>query len=195
MCTVGPLRFTPFLSAFRLLHPGVGLAVVEGAPRDLTALLAAGRIEAAVMAQPTPFGRQFDVHALYAEHFAVAVPPGHSLAARPTVTLGDLHDEAYVERIHCEYGSFIDRLMTRQGVCVRVVHESEREDWVQMMVMSGAGVACLPQYSLLLPGLPLRQLAEPEIVRTVCLVSIQGGRLSPAAAAFTASALRYQWRL
>ena len=31
MCTIGPLRFIGFLNAFRELHPGIEVTVIEGA--------------------------------------------------------------------------------------------------------------------------------------------------------------------
>jgi DNA-binding transcriptional LysR family regulator len=195
MCTIGPLRFTPFLSRFRLEHSGIELGMIDGVPAYLSDKLENGEIEAAVMAQPAPFRERFEAVPLYREPFVVATPPGHRLLTQKMVALRDIDGEDYVDRIHCEYGSYIGELMDREGVRCKVVYESDREEWVQMMVMSGAGIACLPQHSPLLPGLGTRPMHQPNIVREVSLVTMAGRRQSPAAMAFVASAKSYDWAL
>ncbi len=134
------------------------------------------------MAQPMPFRDRFDVDVLYSERFAVATPPGHRLSSRKTVALAEIDGENYVNRIDCEFGGTIGELMKSSGVKVRVVFESGREDWVQMMIMSGAGIACLPEYAPLLPGLRVSIIANPPVVREVSLVTLAGRRLPPATA-------------
>ena len=77
-----------------------------------------------------------------------------------------------------------------QGVELHHVYRSEREDWIQTMVMAGIGIAFLPEYSVILPGLQTRPLVEPEVVREVALVTVAGRRFSPAVATF----VRAIWR-
>lgn len=40
---------------------------------------------------------------------------------------------------------------------------SEREDWVQAMVLAGIGFALMPEYSVTLPGPMQRLLTEPAV--------------------------------
>ncbi len=195
MCTIGPLRFTPFLTAFRLEHPRIEMTIVDGVPANLADLLQQQSIEAAIMAQPSPFDERWSVQSLYRERFTIAMPPGHRLSALNAVPLRELHRENYVDRVDCEYGTFIGDLMKAAGVHIKIVYKSDREEWVQMMIMSGAGIACLPEYSPLLPGLRTRPMVEPDIVRDVSLVTPGGRRHSPAAAAFVEAARAYDWSL
>jgi LysR family transcriptional regulator, hydrogen peroxide-inducible genes activator len=73
------------------------------------------------------------------------------------------------------------------------VYRSEREDWIQTMVMAGIGIAFLPEYSVIMPGLQTRPLVEPDVAREVALVTVAGRRYSPAVAAFVRAIKAYQW--
>jgi DNA-binding transcriptional LysR family regulator len=51
---------------------------------------------------------------------------------------------------------------------------SEREDWVQQLVASGAGVCSLPDRSVIVEGIVLRPLEGLELSRQVTLVGVSG---------------------
>ncbi len=193
MCTIGPLRFTGMLTRFRRDNPGVEVALVEGVPRRLAELLYEGRLDVAIMAQPEPFGDRFAPLQLYRERFGVAFAPGHRFNAANALALAQIHGEHYLDRINCEYASFIDKLCEERGIEVTVVYRSEREDWIQTMVLAGLGVCCTPEFSLLHAGVQFRPLIDPEIAREVSLVTVAGRRQSPAVAKFVASVRRYDW--
>ena len=105
----------------------------------------------------------------------------------------DCGGESYLMRMNCEYGSYWDGFLEEQAVELKEVYRSEREDWIQSMVMAGAGICFLPEYSPLLPGLGTRPLVEPEVYREVALVTMPGRRFSPAMAAFVKTVTRYRW--
>lgn len=85
------------------------------------------------------------------------------------------------------------------GVCESRVVElsarfrSEREDWVQAMVLTGIGFAFMPEYSVSLPGLIQRPLIEPEVSRSVVAARVPGRQHSPAAAALMKAAQGFRW--
>jgi DNA-binding transcriptional LysR family regulator len=195
MCTIGPLRFMPFLAKLRMDYPGLKLAVAEGTPARLGAQLDAGALDVAVLAQPEAFPPRWTAAPLYRERFVVALPPGHALGARRAVRLADMHGQDYVSRASCEMAPYIDALLAERGIALNVVFESEREEWVQTMIVSGAGIACMPEHSPLLPGLTLRPMVEPEIFREIALVSPAGRALSPAALTFGKAIKSYDWTL
>jgi DNA-binding transcriptional LysR family regulator len=72
-------------------------------------------------------------------------------------------------------------------------YRSEREDWIQSMVMAGMGICFLPEFSPVLPGLHTRRVIEPEVRREVCLVTVSGRRFSPAVATFVRALKAYKW--
>lgn len=195
MCTIGPLRFTPFLAKLRMDFPGLKLAIAEGTPARLGAQLDAGALDLAVIAQPHAFPPRWAASALFRERFVVALPMGHTLAALQAVRLRDLHGQDYVSRASCEFAPYIDTLMAERGIDLNVVFESEREEWVQTMIVSGAGLACMPEHSPMLPGLVIRPMIEPEVMREISLVSPSGRMLSPAALTFSRAIKAYDWML
>jgi DNA-binding transcriptional LysR family regulator len=193
MCTIGPLRFVGFLSAFRQRHPGVEVSVVENVPSRLVDLLLDGALDIGFMAQPAPFDLGLRVEPIYRERFGLAFPKGHRFERRNTLHIADVAGEPYLSRINCEYRNFIGELCSEHGVDVRSAYRSEREDWIMAMVAAGMGVSFLPEFSAAHPGVCHRLVADPEVVREVSLVSVRGRELSPAAAAFSEAVRAYAW--
>jgi DNA-binding transcriptional LysR family regulator len=70
---------------------------------------------------------------------------------------------------------------------------SEREDWVQAMVLARIGFAFMPECSVTLAELLQRPLIDPEVTRTVSLVSMHGRQYSPATAALVRAAGNFNW--
>jgi DNA-binding transcriptional LysR family regulator len=193
MCTIGPLRCVGFLSRFQKDHPGIELTLTEETPARLTELLQEGKIDVAVMAQPEPFPERFDVHLLYRENFVVAFPPGHRFESMNAVRVQDVGGESYLSRINCEYYDQIADACVARGVELQDAYRSEREDWIQSMVMAGMGICFLPEFSPTLPGMHTRRLIEPEVVRAVSLVTVGGRRFSPAVATFVKALKTFKW--
>ena len=193
MCTIGPLRFVGFLAKFRRDHPGIVVSLIEAVPQALSDLLMAGGLDLGVMAQPEPFHERFDIEPLYDERFMVAFPPGHRFESQPAVRIADLDGESYLSRVNCEFYDALRELRMAQGVQLINAYRSEREDWIQTMVMAGLGVCFIPEFSTVLPGLPLRPVVEPEVVRRVSLVAVSGRRHSPALATFLRAIKAYRW--
>jgi LysR family transcriptional regulator, hydrogen peroxide-inducible genes activator len=193
MCTIGPLRFIGFLNAFRESYPGIGMTVMEGVPGRLTQLLLEGKLDVALMAQPHPFDERLTPEPIYSERFGLAFASGHPYASRNTLQLSDVEGEPYLDRINCEYGSFIDRLCETRGICITSAYRSEREDWIMAMVAAGMGICFAPEFSVSLPGVEHRPVADPEIVRDVSLVSVAGRTLSPAIESFSETVRNYDW--
>jgi LysR family transcriptional regulator, hydrogen peroxide-inducible genes activator len=193
MCTIGPLRCVGFLSRFQKDHPGIDLTLTEDTPVRLTELLQEGKIDVAVMAQPDPFPERFDVHLLYRENFVVAFPPGHRFDQMNAVRIADVGGESYLSRINCEYYDQLGQVCRDNNAPLKDAYRSEREDWIQSMVMAGMGICFLPEFSPTMPGLHARRVIEPEVVREVSLVTVSGRRFSPAVTTFVRALKAYKW--
>ena len=70
---------------------------------------------------------------------------------------------------------------------------SEREDWVQAMVLARIGFAFMPECSVTLPDVLQRPLIEPEVKRTISMLSVPGRPYSPATAAMLRAAKSFHW--
>ena len=193
MCTIGPLRGIGFLNTFRRDHPGIDVTLLEGVPSKLGELLGQGSLDVAVMAQPGTFDERCDVYPLYREHFVIAFPPGHRFEAQNAIRFKDIAGESYLRRINCEYRDHLGAIGRELGVNVRIAYRSEREDWIQTMVMAGMGICFMPEYSVVVSGLQTRRVIDPEVVREVSLVTVAGRRFSPAVAAFVRAIKGYEW--
>jgi DNA-binding transcriptional LysR family regulator len=193
MCTVGPARFMGFLADFRLAHPGCELTLIEGTPDRLAELLVEGKLDVAVMAQPKPFSDRIEVTPLYLERFCVAFPTGHRFRERNAIPIADVAGETYLRRVNCEYRDHLRDRCAERGVSVQVGFQSEREDWIQMMVAAGFGICFIPEFSPTIPGVQTRVVIDPEVVREVSLVCMAGRRFSPAVAAFVRAVRAYKW--
>jgi len=193
MCTVGPARFMGFLAGFRIANPGCEITLVEGPPPRLTEMLLGGELDIAVMAQPEPFNERLDVLPLYLERFCIAFPTGHRLERQDHIRIVDVAGETYLRRINCEYRDYFADRLREHGLATRVGFQSEREDWIQMMVSAGFGVCFLPEFSPTIPGVRTQPVTDPEIVREVSLVSMSGRRFSPAVLTFIRAIRAHDW--
>jgi LysR family transcriptional regulator, hydrogen peroxide-inducible genes activator len=193
MCTVGPMRFVGFLSEFRKRNPGIEISITEGVPQRLLQLLDEGTLDVAVMAQPEPYGERLDAIPLYRERFVVAVASGHKFEQKNAVSLTDVKGESYLSRVNCEYRDHIRKLREERGVDVRIVFRSERDDWIQTMTAAGMGFCIMPEFMPSAPGLVIRPITEPDIVRDVSLVKVAGRRFSPAVASFVRDIRAHKW--
>jgi LysR family transcriptional regulator, hydrogen peroxide-inducible genes activator len=193
MCTVGPARFMSFLAVFHATSPGCEITLVEGVPAGLSELLLRGELDLAVMAQPEPFNERLDVLPLYNERFCIAFPAGHRLEQQNRVEIADVAGETYLRRISCEYRDYLADQLRALGLAVRVGFQSEREDWIQMMVAAGFGVCFLPEFSPTIPGVRTQPVTGPEVTRQVSLVSMSGRRFSPAVMTFIRAIRSHDW--
>jgi DNA-binding transcriptional LysR family regulator len=97
-----------------------------------------------------------------------------------------------LSRINCEYYDQLGQVCRENNAPLIDAYRSEREDWIQSMVMAGMGICFLPEFSPVLPAC-MRRLVEPEVVREVSLVTVSGRRFSPAVATFVRALKAYKW--
>jgi DNA-binding transcriptional LysR family regulator len=193
MSTIGHLRLARFLARFDKTHKGMELAVSEGSVTDLADRLRDGEIDIAIMTRMDPVAEAFRTQMLYAERYVVVFPPEHRLGQLNAVTLNDLSGEPYVDRLACEMREMVMTVCAETDVALYARFRSEREDWVQAMVLAGIGFAFMPEYSVTLPGLIQRPLTEPAVERHICCATAPGRPHSPAVDAFLRATRTFAW--
>src|SRR5258707_14620379 len=151
MCTIGPMRFMSFLSQFRSDHPGIELTLVEGVPDQLAKMLLAGELDVAIVAQPEAFDERLDLRLLYREPYVIAFPAGHRFAQMNAVPVSAVAGEDYLLRVNCEYKDYIGEVCRSTGFTTAKVYRSEREDWIQAMILAGMGITFMEAFSSVLP--------------------------------------------
>jgi DNA-binding transcriptional LysR family regulator len=193
MCTIGPRRLIDFLSYLQRKNPGIELLMHEGTPGQLGQRLMAGELEVALFAQPTPLDERFDAHPLYRERFTVAFPPGHRFERSREVAVADLDGESYLGRLNCEYWDQLAALLRAKEAHLTTPFRSEREDWIQTMILAGFGVSFLPEYSIIVDGVQTRPVCEPPVEREINVVTVAGRQFSPPVAALIRDIKTYNW--
>jgi DNA-binding transcriptional LysR family regulator len=193
MCTIGPMRFIGFLAAFGRDHPGIEVSLMESVPQRLAESLMAGEIDVAMMTEPAEAHDRLDLHPLYEERFMIACAPGHRFEQMAAVPMADIAGEAYLTRANCEYIGYLDGILQERMIEVQDVYRSEREDWIQSMVLAGMGICFIPEYTPVIPGVVTRPIVEPEVTRTIHIVTVAGRRFSPAVATFVKAVDKYKW--
>ncbi|MGH1572404.1 LysR family transcriptional regulator substrate-binding protein [Methylobacterium sp. P31] len=162
-------------------------------PGRLSEMLLAGELDVAIMARPDGFPAPLRANSLYEERFMVACGQLHDFACLNAVRMRDMAGQIYLQRINCEYRDHLADLLRAQGTEILRSHRSEREDWIQSMVVAGMGVCFLPEFSATLPGISLLPVLDPVVARQVCLVTVAGRRWSPPLAALVAALNQYAW--
>ncbi len=193
MSTVGPVRLSRFLAKFQKEFHGVEIAVCEASAGELKRKLESVELDLAVLNTLGGLSDIFNIHDLYTERYVVIFPPDHRLAQMNAIKLSDLSGEPYVDRLSCEMREMVMDVCRNSGVNLYERFRSEREDWVQAMVLARIGFAFMPECSVTLPELLQRPLIEPEVTRTISLVSVPGRQFSPATAAMVRAAKCFDW--
>jgi len=192
MCTIGPTRMIGFLARLRAKVPAAELTLRETGGRILVDELMEGALDVAIVALPD-LPERFDTYPLFSERYTVAFGPGHRFEGLNAVTLADLDGADYLMRVNCEFPDLRANHYKLAAPKVNIVYSSEREDWIQALVVAGMGCAVMPEHLPMLSGIATRLLVNPEMSRTVSLVTVAGRRFSPAVAALVALAKTHDW--
>lgn len=193
MSTIGPVRLSRFLAKFQSDHNGVEVAVVEAKAEELKSRLEAGELDLAFLNIMNGPNGILQARPLYTERYIVIFPPEHRLGSLNAIKLRELSGESYVDRLSCEMREMVMAVCADNDVTLYARFRSEREDWVQAMVLAKIGFAFMPECSVTLPDLLQRPLIDPEVTRTISLVSVSGRPHSPATAAMVRAATTFRW--
>lgn len=193
MCTIGPAVIADFLLGYTKAHPGVEIEVVDDTGRAIDMALRQGEIELALYGLAEGLDDQFHVLPLFSEAFVVVVNRDHRLANVREVRACELDGERYVSRANCEFFDYAGDILRAAGSNLNRVFSSERDDWVQGMIVAGLGLGFFPELCVTSPELIAKRLVDPEITRTINLVTARGRPHSPAVGALVQAARRHGW--
>lgn len=193
MCTIGPHNLVDLLGGFVRRHEGISLFMRDGPAHAIEEELLRGELDLAIYGRPDAVEDGLHRLPLYTERMMIALAASSPLVRKDRLRLEDLHGLAYVSRANCEYDDHLDQLCMAKGISVHTVYRSERDDWVQSMVMSGIGFTFIPEHSITIPGLVCRPLVEPEVSRSIVLATVRGRPHSRAVAEFVKACRSFPW--
>lgn len=165
---VGPRGLAPAVGAFQSHAPGVEVEFLTHDRTQLLDRLEEGDVEVAIgISLPDPPGWLVCAD-VSVERYVVVLPPGHALVDKPALTLHDLHEVAYVDRLACDMRERLLQACAEADVRLYATYRTESEAWIEALVAGGIGIAVLPEFSVS-TGSPLviRPLVEPALSRCV----------------------------
>ncbi|MBK8175433.1 MAG: LysR family transcriptional regulator [Rhodospirillales bacterium] len=194
MCTIGPTKLLGLFSDFQSRHPGIEISLLDAKAKVLAERLEKGDIDIAIYGTPSGIDDTFHAMELFTERFVIGFGPGHAYESLPAVRLQDLHQQRYLSRVNCEFAEYMRDIAQQRGIEPLRPYRSERDDWIQVMALAGLGFTFIPEFAVTVSGLHTRLLIEPEVTRTIHLVTVRGRPFSPAVGAFVRLAMAYKPR-
>ncbi len=154
MCTIGPHQLVDLFADFIRSHEGVEIYLKDAPADALEDMLTRGEIDVAIFCRPDALDDRFHALPLYQERFVVAIGAGHPFERLNAVRVKDLHGQRYLARANCEYYDYLRNVRERiGGIELKRPYTSERDDWIQCMVLAGLGFTYIPEYAVTVPGL------------------------------------------
>jgi len=184
------LRLLPrIVPAFRAAHPRVEVDLVEMMPAPLVDALRLGRIDVAIMRDPSP-AEGLAATILDTESYVAVLPEGHVQAADAPFALADLAADPFILFPHSEESQSVARvfaLCAEAGFVPRAAQQVPGWQTAISLVGSGMGVTILPEAveNLHLPGIVYRRIASP--IRSVIAAVRRAGDERPMLTGFIAS--------
>ena len=192
MCTIGPMNLIEPLTRLKAGSHDLEVSIIEAKAGDIVELLAADEIDIGITAWPS-YPDQLAAVRLYDERYAVAMPVGHALSARLVVPLAELAGMPSLERLNCEFDDYYEARIGKWSIELDTCFSSEQEDWIMALILADLGLAIVPEFMTLQPGIVARPLIEPEVRREVSAVTLRGRPLAEAAQQFLRIARAHKW--
>ncbi|MEN8658464.1 LysR family transcriptional regulator [Marivita sp.] len=164
------------LPHFRELHPDIDVELLEQKTIRLLPRLLSGRLDIAIVRPPEVRDARLVYQHLFHETAVVAVPEGHPLAKRKTVTVQDMADAPLIvpERNSRPHSHDLTmKLFLEAGLTARVAQIAEEKQTIVSLVSTGVGLAIVPRWAsrLAVGGVTFVSLELPDSSRNRLAVS------------------------
>jgi len=176
--SIGGVRLARQLAEFHSRYPGTNVEIHHADSDEIAMRLDHGELDFAIMNSAQHERGRHRAELLYRERYVAAFGPGHRFESLERVSLADLMNEPYVDRLSCELRKQFQQLCRDRSLELFPAIRSQREDWTQELVVSGFGCAILPEFSIRHPLIQTRPFVDPEILREVSLICVRGRQLS-----------------
>ena len=142
--TIAPYLLPDALVAFAEIFPGVEIIVQEDTTARLLKLALGYEIDFAIASRPIADER-LEVRDLFAEELRVALPPGHPLTRKRTLSTADLETERLIvmKEGHCLGEQVLD-FCRQSGARPSISFRSAQLETVQALVCCGLGLSLIP---------------------------------------------------
>jgi len=171
--TIAPYLLRDVLVAFSEKFAGVQTVVHEDTTAELIRQLHSCEIDLALASRPIDTER-LEIRDLFTEELKLALPPGHPLTKKRSVTLADLREEQLIvmKPGHC-LGEQVLGFCNRSDTNPRISFRGAQLETIQALVRAGAGISLIPEMAAKADRADsptYRALSQPRPTRSVVAV-------------------------
>lgn len=193
MCTIGPHLVSDFLASYRRIEPELEFVIRDLSRSELSGTLLNGEVDVALVGAELTGTQRFRYVELYRETMVFACANDHRFAKRTSVSIEDVLQEPYIDRLQCEFRDTFLAEAYRRAFVPMFAARSDREEWAQSLIAKGAGVSLVPEHSTVVPDLVLVHLNDLPLMRTVSLAVPIGREDTVLVQDFLKAARTHQW--
>ena len=191
--TIAPRLITGFVSHALRQMPMLELVLQPITRDEGMERLLGGQIDGCFCTDPPAGSSKIATVELFRERLLLAMAQGHNLASQGSVSLVELSEQPYLDRLQCEFRARVHNHLHERAIIMIPRLRSEREDLIQQAVAEGVGVCMLPERSAIVDGLALRPVDTLDLSRTVAFQSISGSGTAAALRQLRVLIERYTW--
>ncbi|WP_409234181.1 LysR family transcriptional regulator [Streptomyces sp. PA5.6] len=141
------LTITHLLGSFRAAYPRADVRLFQSNAEEMDRQLRAREVDFCVASQPLT-GTNLEAIELAREEVLLAVPRGHWLDGRESVTIREIATEPFVTtRIGQWQRTLLDRLFASEGLTPMISCEGDEPGASQDMISAGLGIGLIPAIS------------------------------------------------
>ncbi|MDY8023293.1 LysR family transcriptional regulator [Paenibacillus polymyxa] len=180
------------LREFRKKRPYIQFHVQMLTTQEMITLLHRGEVDFCLSSPPIE-GDDIECQIVFIDPILVAVPKGHRLADRSSVTLTDLRDEWFVG-VKRGYGTrdLVDSVCKSEGFVPKYVYEGDEPARLSTLVEAEIGIAFIPSTARnSREHLKYLQVENHELVREIALLWHRSRYISRAALEFREVVVEY----
>ncbi|MCG7406850.1 LysR substrate-binding domain-containing protein [Paenibacillus sp. ACRRX] len=180
------------LREFRNKRPDIQFHVQMLTTQEMITLLQRGEVDYCLSSPPIE-GDEIECQIVFIDPILVAVPKGHWLSDRSSVTLTELRDEWFVG-VKRGYGTrdLIDSVCKSVGFVPKYVYEGDEPARLSSIVEAGVGIAFIPSTARnAREQIKYLQVENHELVREIALLWHRDCYISRAALEFREVVVEY----
>jgi len=180
------------LREFRTKRPHIHFHVQMLSTQEMVSLLHRGEVDFCLSSPPV-YGDDIECQVVFVDPILVAVPKGHRLAERSSVSLTDLKEEWFVG-VKKGYGTrdFVDSVCRSAGFEPQYVYEGDEPARLFALVEAEIGIAFIPSTARhSRDQITYLQLENHELVREIALLWHRSRYITRGAQEFREVVLNY----
>jgi LysR family hydrogen peroxide-inducible transcriptional activator len=156
--TLAPYYLPHVVPTIRRDYPRLTLRLYEEKTEDVIRMLSEGRLDAGLLALPVA-EEWLKSRVLFEEPFVLAVPEGHALSDRESVTMGDLSDQELLllEDGHCLREQALE-VCQLAGAHEKLDFHATSMETLRHMVAANTGITLMPTLAVKPPVAPTAHL-------------------------------------